>query len=35
MTTETALTYQVYVTPIIAIAGKDVPLGQSRSTWSP
>jgi glyoxylase-like metal-dependent hydrolase (beta-lactamase superfamily II) len=35
MTTETALSYQVYVTPIIAIAGKDVPPGQSRSTWSP
>jgi hypothetical protein len=34
MTIETALTYQVYVAPIIAIAGKDVPPGQSRSTWS-
>src|SRR5260370_1860733 len=35
MTNETTLTYQVYVTPIIAMAGKDVPPGQSRSTWSP
>ena len=35
MLSETALTYQVYVAPIIAIAGKDVPPGQSRSTWSP
>src|ERR1700684_468489 len=32
---ETTLTYQVFVAPIIAIAGKDVPPGQSRSTWSP
>ena len=32
---ETTLTYQVYVTPIIAIAGRDVPPGQSRSTWNP
>ena len=32
MTHETALTYQVYVAPIIAMAGKDVPPGQSRST---
>jgi glyoxylase-like metal-dependent hydrolase (beta-lactamase superfamily II) len=32
---ETTLTYQVYVAPIIAMAGKDVPPGQSRSTWSP
>jgi hypothetical protein len=35
MTTETALTYQVYVTPILATAAKDFPPGQSRSTWSP
>ena len=32
---ESSLTYQVYVAPIIAMAGKDVPPGQSRSTWSP
>jgi hypothetical protein len=32
---DTTLTYQVFVAPIIAIAGKDVPPGQSRSTWSP
>src|SRR5260370_15809704 len=32
---EITMTYQVYVTPIIAMAGKDVPPGQSRSTWSP
>jgi hypothetical protein len=32
---ETTLTYQVYVAPIIAMAGKDVPPGQSRSIWSP
>jgi glyoxylase-like metal-dependent hydrolase (beta-lactamase superfamily II) len=35
MNSEAALTYQVYVAPIIAMAGKDVPPGQSRSTWSP
>src|ERR1700730_11676221 len=35
MPSETTLTYQVYVAPIIAMAGKDVPPGQSRSTWSP
>ena len=35
MISETTLTYQVYVAPIIAMAGKDVPPGQSRSTWSP
>ena len=35
MTNGTTLTYQVYVAPIIAMAGKDVPPGQSRSTWSP
>ena len=35
MTSESTLTYQVYVAPIIAMAGKDVPPGQSRSTWSP
>ena len=35
MTSETTLTYQVYVAPIIAMAAKDVPPGQSRSTWSP
>src|SRR5580658_5169910 len=35
MTSETSLTYQVYVAPVIAMAGKDVPPGQSRSTWSP
>ena len=35
MTSETTLTYQVYVAPIIAMASKDVPPGQSRSTWSP
>src|ERR1700727_2108434 len=32
---ESSLTYQVYVAPIIAMAGKDVPPGQTRSTWSP
>src|ERR1700683_3779299 len=32
---ETTLTYQVFVAPIIAIAGKDVPPDQSSSTWSP
>ena len=35
MTSEATLTYQVYVAPIIAMAGKDIPPGQSRSTWSP
>jgi glyoxylase-like metal-dependent hydrolase (beta-lactamase superfamily II) len=35
MTAESTLTYQVYVAPIIPVAGKDVPPGQSRSTWSP
>ena len=35
MISESTLTYQVYVAPIIAMAGKDVPPGQSRSTWSP
>ncbi len=35
MTNETVLSYQVYVTPIIAMATKDLPPGQSRSTWSP
>ena len=35
MTSKTTLTYQVYVAPIIAMAGTDVPPGQSRSTWSP
>jgi glyoxylase-like metal-dependent hydrolase (beta-lactamase superfamily II) len=35
MTDETILTYQVYVTPIIATATKDLPPGQSRSIWSP
>ncbi len=35
MTSETTLTYQVCVAPIIAMAGKDIPPGQSRSTWSP
>src|SRR6202044_687790 len=35
MMSETTLTYQVYVAPIIAMAGKDVPPGQSCSTWSP
>jgi glyoxylase-like metal-dependent hydrolase (beta-lactamase superfamily II) len=35
MTHETTLTYQVYVTPILATATKDIPPGQSRSTWSP
>jgi glyoxylase-like metal-dependent hydrolase (beta-lactamase superfamily II) len=35
MMSESMLTYQVYVAPIIAMAGKDVPPGQSRSTWSP
>jgi hypothetical protein len=29
MTSETTLTYQVYVAPIIAIAGKDIPPGTS------
>jgi glyoxylase-like metal-dependent hydrolase (beta-lactamase superfamily II) len=32
---ETTLTYQVYVAPIIAMAGDDLPPGQSRSVWSP
>jgi len=32
---ETTLTYQVYVTPILATATKDIPPGHSRSTWSP
>jgi hypothetical protein len=27
---ETTLTYQVYVTPILAIAGKDVPPGPGQ-----
>ena len=35
MISESTLTYQVYVAPIIAMAGKDVPPGQRRSTWSP
>jgi hypothetical protein len=35
MTSESTLTYQVYVAPIIAMAGRDVPPGRSRSTWSP
>jgi glyoxylase-like metal-dependent hydrolase (beta-lactamase superfamily II) len=35
MTNETTLAYQVYVTPIIATAAKDLPPGQSRATWSP
>jgi glyoxylase-like metal-dependent hydrolase (beta-lactamase superfamily II) len=35
MTRNTTLTYQVYVAPIIAMAGDDVPPGQRRSTWSP
>ena len=35
MTNETILTYQVYVTPIIATATKDLPPGQSRAVWSP
>ena len=35
MVSGTTLTYQVYVAPIIAMAGKDVPPGQNRSTWSP
>jgi glyoxylase-like metal-dependent hydrolase (beta-lactamase superfamily II) len=35
MTNKTTLTYQVYVTPIIATATKDLPPGQSRATWSP
>jgi Metallo-beta-lactamase superfamily len=35
MTNETTLTYQVYVTPILATATKDLPPGQSRATWSP
>ena len=35
MTHATTLTYQVYVAPIIAMAGNDIPPGQSRSTWSP
>jgi hypothetical protein len=34
MVSETTLTYQVYVAPIIAMAGKEAPPGQSRSTWS-
>ena len=32
---ETTLTYQVYVAPIIAMAGDGLPPGQSRSVWSP
>ena len=32
---ETTLTYQVYVTPILATATKDIPPGHSRSAWSP
>ena len=35
MTSNATLTYQVYVAPIIAMAGNDVPPGQSRATWSP
>jgi glyoxylase-like metal-dependent hydrolase (beta-lactamase superfamily II) len=35
VTSETALTYQVYVAPIIATATKDFPPGQTRATWSP
>jgi glyoxylase-like metal-dependent hydrolase (beta-lactamase superfamily II) len=35
MTSNSALTYQVYVAPIIPMAGNDMPPGQSRSTWSP
>ena len=35
MASETTLTYQVFVAPIIAMAGGDLPPGQSRSTWSP
>ena len=35
MTNETILTYQVYVTPIIATAAKDLPPGQRRPIWSP
>jgi glyoxylase-like metal-dependent hydrolase (beta-lactamase superfamily II) len=35
MASESTLTYEVYVAPIIPVAGKDVPPGQSRSTWSP
>ena len=35
MTSQATLDYQVYVAPIIAMAGKDVPPGQRRSTWSP
>ena len=35
MVSETTLTYQIYVAPIIAMAGKDIPPGQRRSTWSP
>ncbi len=33
MTSEIPLTYQVYVAPIIAMAGKDLPPGQSRATY--
>jgi glyoxylase-like metal-dependent hydrolase (beta-lactamase superfamily II) len=35
MTHETTLTYQVYVTPILATATKDFPPGDSRAVWSP
>jgi glyoxylase-like metal-dependent hydrolase (beta-lactamase superfamily II) len=35
MASESMLTYQVYVAPIIPVAGGDVPPGQGRSTWSP
>src|ERR1700691_6221185 len=35
MASESTLTYQVFVAPIIPVAGNDVPPGQGRSTWSP
>jgi hypothetical protein len=31
---ESALTYQIYVAPIIAMAGKDVPPGPQRARTS-
>jgi glyoxylase-like metal-dependent hydrolase (beta-lactamase superfamily II) len=35
MTSNATLAYQVYVAPIIPMAGDEVPPGQSRSVWSP
>jgi hypothetical protein len=33
--THRTLTYQIYVTPILATATKDIPPGQSRSNLEP